>query len=251
MSEEPTQTPASAPQPSVRTLDWLVVLPFLKDYFALISAVAIVVGVTLATVFLYAYLSVFDWHLLWTVQYQDILTFALVAIGVVGASATFLGSLIEGVVLHTGLAKGKPNWTYITALALAYLALLALTIFAEHKKPEPHYTHIFFAWISGVAFVLVVITSSRIFYLGIQARGWLIAWTMISLLFGAYTVGMWLGYSVLETTDYDHDVYLKNQTLNRVKIILVMSHHTILYKDKAVYVFPTADVSQIVSTRHQ
>jgi hypothetical protein len=80
------------PQPPGVSLTVLVVLQFVKEYFVVFSALAIIVGVVLATIFLNAYLSVFDWQLLWIGQYPDILTFALV-----GWSPSRLGTALRAI----------------------------------------------------------------------------------------------------------------------------------------------------------
>lgn len=248
MTTQTTQTPAPTPQTSGWTVTALATLQFVKEYFSVISALGILAGVTLATVFLYAYLSVFDWHLFWLVQYPDILTFALVAIGIVGGLTTFFGTVIEGILVHTGILSGKPNYVYIIALALVYAFGFALTIYLEHMTADPRYMHIVLAWSSVIAFVFAVVVFARIVHLGVHTSGWLVVWALLTLTSGTYIFGLWLGFSVLETGGYDQDVYLKSQTINQVKIVLVMSHHTILYKDRILFVIPTADVQQIVST---
>ena len=71
------------------------VLQLVKDNFAIISGAAVVIGVALAITFLTAYLLVFDWHLLWFVQYTDILKRSqLSALGLVaGALGIFINFL--------------------------------------------------------------------------------------------------------------------------------------------------------------
>jgi hypothetical protein len=56
--------------------------------------------------------------------------------------------------------------------------------------------------------------------------------------------GQWLGFSVKETSEFNQDVYLKDQTLNNAKLVIVMSRHTVLLKDGVLYVVPTADVTK-------
>ena len=66
-----------------------------------------------------------------------------------------------------------------------------------------------------------------------------------------HSIGMWLGSSVLESRGYNEDIYLKNETISGVKLIMMMSSHTIFYKDQGVYVVPTTDVLRIVSSPTQ
>jgi hypothetical protein len=50
------------------------VLQFIRENFVLVSAGTVLVGVVLSTTFLASYLSVFDWHLIFFVQYTDVIT---------------------------------------------------------------------------------------------------------------------------------------------------------------------------------
>jgi hypothetical protein len=79
-----TSAGAQAPQPS--GLAGRQILDAVKDNFVVLSGVAVVLGVSFATIFLAAYLSVFDWHLLWFIQCTDIVTFGLIALGIISGS---------------------------------------------------------------------------------------------------------------------------------------------------------------------
>src|SRR5580700_3363648 len=90
------QTNAAQEQPIAQaapTLTASEILRAIKENFVVLSAAAAVIGITLATTFFGAYLSVFDWRLLWYVQYTDVLTFGVIAIGVIsGSLATMQGA---------------------------------------------------------------------------------------------------------------------------------------------------------------
>jgi hypothetical protein len=59
-------------------------------------------------------------------------------------------------------------------------------------------------------------------------------------------LGQWLGYSVQESAR-GQEITLKNKTLSDMKVVLVMSRHTILLKDNSTLVVPTADIAQFKS----
>ena len=99
----------------------LQVLQFLKENFALVSAIAALIGIALSTTFLAAYLSVFDWHLLWFVQYTDVITFGLLAIGIITGSLTFIQASAQTVLGLFGM-KGRARWTH--GIFLAYFIAL-------------------------------------------------------------------------------------------------------------------------------
>ena len=98
-----TNSPADQPMLRVR-LTVSQILQGIKENFVVVSALAFAIGVALATTFLAAYLSVFDWHLMWFVQYTDILTFGLIAVGVISGSLTFIQSASQTVIGLFGMS---------------------------------------------------------------------------------------------------------------------------------------------------
>lgn len=78
MSDQTAATPHQPAQVATKLTAADILLAF-KENFVVLSAAAAVIGITLATTFFGAYLSVFDWRLLWYVQYTDVLTFGIIA----------------------------------------------------------------------------------------------------------------------------------------------------------------------------
>jgi hypothetical protein len=59
------------------------VLQFVRENFVLVSAGTALIGVVVSTTFLASYLSAFDWHLIFFVEYSDVITVGLIAVGIV------------------------------------------------------------------------------------------------------------------------------------------------------------------------
>jgi hypothetical protein len=118
-------------------------LQVVRENLAVISAAAVVIGVALAIIFLTAYLLVFDWHLLWFVQYTDILTFGLLALGL-GAGA--LGIFIN-------LLNIWMTWTSVSVqsrrLFLMIVAGLAVATLAFETWGAWHRAKGLFMWCSA------------------------------------------------------------------------------------------------------
>lgn len=72
-------------------------LAFATEHFLVLSAVLLVAAVAAGTFFLAGYLSVFDWRLIWVIEYADILKVGLVGLaavaGLIGALAPLLHHL--------------------------------------------------------------------------------------------------------------------------------------------------------------
>jgi hypothetical protein len=240
LTQEPTQ-----PQPTQSV--WpMAILQFAKEYFVPLSTFAVVLGVLLATVFLYGYLSVFDWHLIWIVQYQDVLGFALMAVGVIAGFGALILTSVENVVLYSGLPQGQPKWVFISVSVGAFILAIGLSIHAEYKSPDPHYNHIINASLCFFMLVALAFVIGRAVHFRTWPNPWGIIWIFFLAIFGAYSFGQWLGYSILEERGTAYDVYMKNETLNGAHIVMATSHHMILYSDKTIYVVPTDEVNKVI-----
>jgi uncharacterized membrane protein YedE/YeeE len=215
-------------------------LQFIKDNFVLVSAAAVLVGVALSMTFLAAYLSVFDWHLLWFVQYTDVITFGLLAVGIVSGSVTILQGFAQAVLGGRTPKERKNGLIIVVALVIAGTALGVWS--AIHTGQG--YFHI----VTGTATLGAAMTVILVIASHIEARTLPNAvqsvFTVLLLITIAASLGRWLGESVEETATFNQDVYFKDQTLNNMKLVIVMSRHTVLLKDGVLYVVPTGDITK-------
>jgi hypothetical protein len=239
-SDEP---PAAQPAPGVAAAQ---ALQFIRENFVLVSAAALLIGVALATTFLAAYLSIFDWHLIWFVQYTDIITFGLIALGIVSGSVTFLQNIAQIVL---GGVTPKQRRAGLIIIAVLATAGIAFSIWGAVHRGEGYF-HILSGSVTlGTALALIFVIAAHI-----EARSLPTAiqcmFMLLLLVIGAGSLGRWLGESVKETSDFNQNVSLKDQTLNDVKLVIVMSRHTVLLKDRILYVVPTGDISKF-QTSHE
>jgi len=115
--------------------------------------VALVLGVLSSTIVLYGYLSVFDWHLIWIIDYPDILKFGLVVLVMITSFLFTLQGFIENVLLvrsQTGISKKIT----IAILILLPVIWLLSAIYQQWGSPEPGWYKIF---IYSTAFVFFAI----------------------------------------------------------------------------------------------
>jgi hypothetical protein len=72
-----------------------------------------------------------------------------------------------------------------------------------------------------------------------------LTWAITLLFFlEAGGLGQYLGRVVLETKS-TVDIKTKDNTMSEVKVVIVMSRHTVLLKDKDIYIVPTSDITQL------
>lgn len=230
-------TPAALPPQGITASQ---ALQFIKDNFVLVSGAALLIGVALATTFLAAYLSVFDWHLLWFVQYTDIITFGLLALGIVSGSITLLQSFVQTVLTSKTPAQRRSG---LIVMVVLWIVGTAFNIWSAIHSGQGYF-HI----LSGVVAFGAAVTLIFVIAAHVEARTLPIAvqcmFMLLILIICAGSLGRWLGKSVEETSNFNQDVYFKDQSLTNVKLVIVMSRHTVLLKDKVLYVVPTADISK-------
>jgi hypothetical protein len=243
MSEETGNAVAATPPPvpTKPTITAELVLSFIRDNFVLVSAAAVLLGVTLSTTFLAAYLSVFDWHLLWFVQYTDIITFGLLAVGIIGGSLTFIQAAAQTVLGMFGM-KGRSRRTYAIFLVLFVVGIVAFQSWGARLNGEGYFHILIGATVLGLGIMIVG-----------QVMGYITTATMpnlkqgfflcLALAFTTVSLGQWLGYSVLESSK-GQDITFKDKTLKDMRVVIVMSRHTVLFKDDNLFVVPTADITE-------
>jgi hypothetical protein len=220
-------------------------LQAVRENFVLVSGAAIILGVGMATLFLAAYLSVFDWHLLWFVQYTDILTFGIIAVGVVSGSFIFVGSSIQSI-LNLFKLNAKSKRTAIIVICFIVSAILGLQVWASIRAGQG-YLHIAFgALVAGLSIIVFLRVVGHIRVKAIPN----LSQIMFFVVFVVMTVfygGQWLGYSVLETNKL-MDIKITDSMVTGARIVIVMSRHTIFLKDREIYIVPTADIQQFHRT---
>jgi hypothetical protein len=229
--------PAAQPPPGLTSAQ---ALQFIRENFVLISAGAVLVGVVLSTTFLAAYLSIFDWHLLWFVQYTDIITFGLLALGIVSGSIALLQSAVQTVLAGKTFEQRRSGLVILVAL---WIVGTALSIWGAVHSGQGYFHILSGVVVFGAAVTLIFIVASHVEAHTLPTA---VQWTFMLLLLvtTAAGLGRWLGESVQETANFNQDVYLKDQLLNNVKLVIVMSRHTVLLKDGVLYVMPTGDITK-------
>lgn len=242
-----TATPTSptvAPTQKPAAFTTTQLIQAIKENFVVVSGSALIFGVVLASTFVTAYLTVFDWHLLWFVQYTDIITFGLLGLGIISGSLIIVQALAQAAISAFSLKKdGQVRW--IWTLGLFVVALLIFEVWSAVHSGEGYFHIIWSALALGIGIVIIL-----------QIVGYVISGTVPTIVqfaflimlvvAGAGGLGQWLGYSVLET-EKPQDVKLKDGDMNGVKVVIVMSRHTIFLKDHDIYVVPTDDIKQFHS----
>jgi hypothetical protein len=239
---EPASPP---PTPTATGFTTTQLIQAIKENFVVVSGSALIFGVVLASTFVTSYLTVFDWHLLWFVQYTDIITFGLLGLGIVSGSLIILQTLTQNVINMFSLKKdGQMRWVW--GLALFAVAYVVFAMWSAIHRGEGYF-HIVWSFIALGVGVIVILQIVGYVTTGTVPNIAQFTFLVVLVLAGAGALGQWLGYSVLET-EKPQDVKLKESEMNGVKVVIVMSRHTIFIKDTDLFIVPTNDIKQFHGT---
>jgi hypothetical protein len=228
-------------QPVTPRLTAAQVAQALRENFVLVSASAVIGGVILATTFLAAYLGVFDWRLIWFVQYTDIVTIGLIALGVISGSFLFLVNTVM-IINNAATSEGRNKRTRIALIVIIGVLALAFNIWGAVKSGQGYF-HVIAGFVVLLIGVLILWLVWSYFKAGTMPTPMQFGSLAFLLVIGAGAVGQWLGRSVLEVGQ-PLEVKIKDAAMTETKLIIELSRHTILLKNRDIYVVPTADITQ-------
>jgi hypothetical protein len=219
----------------------------LRENFAIVSGLAVVTGITLAIIFLFSYLSIFDWHLIIFVQYADVITFGIIAAGVVSGSFMIVYNTAQYFVYLPQESKRFRRLRWLTDGGVA-LAVLVFLLWSSIRVGSGYF-HI----VDGVLLLarVVFIVRRALKHIRAKERPTLSQVASYGVLVFLMTAlcGRWLGDTVLEMPEFSQNVRVKNSTIDSVKVVIVMSRFTVLLKNKMLYVVPTSDITEFQTTR--
>jgi hypothetical protein len=185
--------------------------------------------------------------LVWFVQYTDILTFGLIALGIVGGSLIFLQAAAQGLIGIFGYEKARRR-RWLIALSVFVLAIVGFNVWGAIHRGDGFF-HILYGVVMLALGILLILQAVGYVRTGTWPNATQITFLTIFVFTSAASFGQWLAYSVLETSDFDQDVTLKNDTLTKAKVIVVMSRHTILTRDGVIYVIPDSRYFEVSAQR--
>jgi hypothetical protein len=124
------------------------------------------------------------------------------------------------------------------------MLIVAFQIYGEYASGRSNHFHIAAGWVTIFVVLMFLLTIASHF----DSGTWPTITQSIAILFGAIvgttSFGQWVALTVAESPEITQDVVTKDQTFSDVKVVIVMSRHTVLLKDDNLLVIPTADITQ-------
>jgi hypothetical protein len=229
-------------------------IDFLTKNFALVSAAITVLSACMVMVFLFAYLSVFDWNLIWIVEYSDIIKFSLIGVAFTSGSAFFVFTIFDHA--HKWLIVDiKQRRTIIIWFLSMYVLLLAFNLYNDiYVASNPTIGYHIYASLAYVFLILFAISCMEIYKLkaGENISLWWVGQTLCSLIILIGFFGRAYGLRIRDISDIRHEVIMREQGSWRhifgdATIVLLTSHHTILKVGSTIVTLPSNDIAQIVA----
>lgn len=214
-------------------------LEFVTQHFAVVSALAAVAVFFCTTVSLYSYLSAFDWRLIWIVEYSDVFKASFIALALISSLAITLYALMSAFMLFSSnLSSHELLLSASIAMVICGFAyiLIAWLISGEFQAEAGMF------WLM-MSMTVINITNSVRAYPNISAGGVILCGGLILLT--ASTFGRAFASPSIGMGGVRYDITLKNEKLEDMGLVMVTSHHTILYTDKKAIVVPTAEVMRM------
>jgi hypothetical protein len=211
-----------------------------------LSSLIVGVSAALSMIVLAAYLSVFDWNLIWLVEYSDITKLLLIGAALISSFASTLIYQTQDV--YRWIVQKSAWWKKLVLFgALLSLAINGYVVYLDIQALNGHETYHIFRAMSFL-FLLFLI-----YYLLRDIEEWkkgnwiAVTSQIASFMFFLGIVGATYGYYVKDVSSYARDIVTKSEVFQDVKLVMLLSHHVAFLVDKRVVVVPTSDITKIIS----
>jgi hypothetical protein len=223
------------------------VLDFLTKHVVILSSMVIVVASAISMLFLAAYLAVFDWSLIWLIEYTDLAKLFLIGTAllssVISLMLNYLYNFIAWLKHHQTMTF---KWAVIGGLVVTALGG-AYSIYYDVKTANDHVAYHSFRLAStfaGIFLIYLLLTEFEKW----RQLNWLSIVNDISFLVLALGIfGAAFGYYVKDVSKDFNQITTKNEAFENSKIVVMFSHHLAFVTDSRVVVVPTADLVKIVA----
>lgn len=221
-------------------------LDFLTRHFLVLSSVVIGVASAISMLFLAAYLAVFDWSLIWLIEYSDLAKLFLIGTALLSSVISTMLNYLYNLLMWLQHQVKNHKWIVIVGLALTAL-VGAGSIYYDIKTANGHASYHAFRLASTVLGVFLIYLLLTEFDQWKQLK-WLSIVNDISLLVLALgTFGATFGYYVKDVSKDFAQITTKNETFENAKIVVMLSHHLAFFSERRVIVIPAADLVKITA----
>jgi hypothetical protein len=224
-------------------------LEFLSRHLGALTAIATVLSATFAMAFLFSFLSVFDWTLIWIIEYTDIIKFGLISFALVSGYTYF--TLF---IFRSAKAYRQDNWYGFGFLIAFVLLVHGVRLYHDvccSVAPAKEY-HILqlFSWVAVIVSARRFVDICDVCSKG-QVNARQIATEYVFVICLCVLFGRTYGLYLRDNSTVFHDVAIKRdddvKIFRKAKILLVTSHHFVITGDDRTAIIPSGDVVEVDS----
>jgi hypothetical protein len=223
-------------------------MEWLTKHFAVVSAVLVFVAGTASVSFLFAYLSVFDWRLIWLIEYSDLAKLFLLF----GALISSFAWLIMNIGQNYFPSQRVERRTMLISLGILgglFLVSFGVDIYNDFHANNDlmlYHSNLTACWLVVMAVCFLIFEWRHLLLKG----DWSAIWPIISLMVVLVPVaGSTYGRYVKEIAEPHVTIWSKREEFPNTRIIVWFSHHVAFYTGQKVIVLPTGDVAQMELTQ--
>jgi len=227
-------------------------IDFLTKNFAVVSAAVLGVGCAAAMTFTFSYLAVFDWTLIWLVEYPDIAKFILIAIGFISSfMITFPIFNVINIMFSVAMTGDKIGKYSLIVYIITIFIIMSVAIFGSAHSHTYKFGYIVYLSIAAIMFIFVITASLILYRAIVKNYAQIQIFELFSLLpvfvfiiaMTGLAAGNYTKYSYLHTLD----LTTKSETITGVLTIMILSRYSIFYINQKIIVIQTADIVKITS----
>jgi len=195
---------------------------------------------------LFGYLSFFDWRLILIIEYSDIFKASFAALGLLTIFILMAYAGIWGLV-WLGLRSDRDivavcKWALRMSITFVTLGAVSLSVGVVLSSSRWAWVGLGYWSTSALIFAGVQITMivMKLPNVGINQ----LVQNTIFVVLTTMLLGVTFAHMTHDGNNFWRDVVLKNEKLENVGLVMITSHHTILY-DKGSIIVPTAEIIKI------
>jgi uncharacterized protein (DUF3820 family) len=227
-------------------------MEWLTKNFVVVSAIVVLGAAAASVLFLISYLVVFDWTLIWFVEYSDLtklfITFGALAGGFVFVIIMLWQSYYDAE--HSEHLPSTVMWFQrktIPFVTFGELTLIGLGIDLYHDFTTEN-SHVLFHFefaTSQLGFILLLFAIFDGYSRLIDGNLLQIVAVLIITVGLVTMTGRTFGRYAREVVEPHVTIWAKRDEFPNGRIIMWFSHHVAFYTGKKVIVLPTADIAQV------
>ncbi len=227
---------------------------FLSENATLVSAFGLFAGVSLSLTALCAYLSVFDWGLIWIVEYADIIKFSLFGLAAFIASNAIMLTFLAVTNLLKWRLEGDNYSRKLLIIWGSLLLVMFLVAYVDNVSGgSPRAEFAKNVIISFIFLPMAIVALGEIYIAFIRSDFGAVCFLFLWLMCAATEFGSTLGIYIRDISPRLASVVLNRDAgsleFNGVKIIMFLSHHLIMLDTRGIIVIPASIVQQLTYSK--